>query len=61
METRHDQMKDQVEAFHEKHPEVWDLFVKFTFDRIKRGFKNYSVNGILSASGGMWVMWVVMV
>ena len=46
METRHDQIKYQVEAFHKKHPEVWDLFVKFTFDRINRGFKNYSVNGI---------------
>ena len=45
-ETRHDEMRRQVREFHKKHPEVWDLFVTFTFDRIERGFKHYSVNGI---------------
>ena len=45
-ETRHEEMRRQVREFHKKHPEVWDLFVTFTFDRIERGFKHYSVNGI---------------
>ena len=44
--TRYDQMREQCNEFHEQHPEVWDMFVKFTFDRINRGFTNYSVNGI---------------
>ena len=44
--TRKDEMREQVTAFHEQHPEVWDLFVRFSFDVIKRGFSNYSVNAI---------------
>lgn len=44
--TRKDEMREQVTAFHEQHPEVWDLFVRFSFDVIKRGFNNYSVNAI---------------
>lgn len=34
-------MRDQVRAFHAAHPEAWELFVKFTFELIDRGFKNY--------------------
>lgn len=44
--TRLDEMREQCVAFHEQHPEVWDMFVKFTFDMINRGFQNYSVNAI---------------
>ena len=44
--TRYDEMLEAVEAFHDEHPEVWELFDKFTRERISRGFKNYSVNGI---------------
>lgn len=46
MDTRLDQMKQAVIEYHRTHPEVWDLFVKYTFDRINQGFKNYSVNGV---------------
>lgn len=45
-ETRYDEMRQQVIAFHKANPKVWELFDKFTRDRINRGFKNYSVNGI---------------
>jgi hypothetical protein len=44
--TRLDEMREQVKAFHEKHPEVWDMFVRFTADIRNRGFKNYSVYAI---------------
>ena len=44
--NRQEEMRQQVIDFHKEHPEVWTLFVKFTFDRINRGCKNYSVNGI---------------
>lgn len=40
--TRNEEMREQCEAFHKEHPEVWDLFVRFTFEMIDRGFKNYS-------------------
>ena len=41
-ETRLEEMREQCKRFHEKHPEVWDLFVRFTFEMINKGFKNYS-------------------
>ena len=28
--TRHDEMREQVQRFHDDNPEVWDLFVRFT-------------------------------
>lgn len=42
MKTRYEEMQEQVTRFHKQHPEVWDLFVRFTFEMIDRGFKNYS-------------------
>lgn len=44
--NRNDEMRDECQEWHEKHPKVWELFVKFTFERINRGFKNYSARGI---------------
>lgn len=44
--SRQDEMRQQVAEFHRRHPEVWDLFVQFTFQMIHRGYKNYSVNAI---------------
>jgi len=34
MKTRYDEMRDQFVAFHRAHPEVFDLFVRFTFELI---------------------------
>jgi len=44
--SRRDEIAEQCAIFHKKHPEVWDLFVQFTNEMIRRGFKNYSVNAI---------------
>jgi hypothetical protein len=44
--TRLDEMREQVSVFHSEHPEVWDLFVRFTMDRINKGFTNYSAKAI---------------
>jgi hypothetical protein len=46
VKTRYDELKEQCVAFHEAHPQVWELFVRFTFDRISMGFKNYSSDAI---------------
>ena len=46
MKTRQEEMKEQVQAFHEENPIVWEWFKKFTFEVIHRGFNNYSVNAI---------------
>ena len=44
--SRHDQLLKKANEYHQKHPEVWDLFVQFTFERINRGFQHYSAKGI---------------
>ncbi len=41
-----DRLKKQFWEFHKKNPQVYRLLEKFTFDVIKRGFKNYSINAI---------------
>jgi len=46
MKTRHDEMQADAIAFHKRHPEIWILFERFAFDRIRRGFKHYSARGI---------------
>ena len=45
-ETRRDEMREQVAAFHRQHPEIWDLFVRFTFEMINRGYSHYSVKAV---------------
>lgn len=46
MKTRLQEMHDQAFEFHKENPKVWELFVKFTFEVIERGFQHYSVNGV---------------
>ena len=40
MKTRLQEMAKQADDFHKKHPEIWEKFVEFTFDRINRGYSN---------------------
>ncbi len=44
--SRHDQLQEKVREYHKAHPEVWDLFVKFSFELMDRGYKHYSVSGV---------------
>lgn len=44
--NRHEEMREQCQAFHNAHPEVWQLFVHFTCTMIRKGYPNYSVNAI---------------
>ena len=44
--TRYDELREECVAFNAKYPAVWELFVKFTFDRINRGFEHYSAYAI---------------
>ncbi len=45
-ETRHDQMREEAQEFHMEHPEIWRLFVRFTFQLIERGFKHNSARAV---------------
>ena len=38
--------KEKVNAFHRENPEVWQLFKRFTFEKIRQGFKHYSAMSI---------------
>lgn len=38
--------RQQCREFHARHPEVWDAFVRFTFEKINAGFKNYSAMSV---------------
>ena len=44
--TRLDQLEKEARKFDRKHPEVWEMFVEFTLERIKRGFRNYGGRAI---------------
>ena len=46
MKSRHDEMTQQVKAFHQEHPQVWQLFSRFTEELIHRGFEHYSAKGV---------------
>ena len=34
------------QKFHDEHPEVWRLFVKFTFQKIGQSFKNFGARAV---------------
>lgn len=40
------QLEAQALRFHQKHPEVWEEFSDWAFERIGQGFDNYSAKGI---------------
>jgi len=44
--TRYDQMLKQYLTHRSEHPEIWALFVQFTFEMIGRGMKHYSTSGV---------------
>ena len=44
--TRHEQLRRAAQTFHGEHPEVWNLFCRFTFNRIERGFSHYGAPAI---------------
>ena len=48
--SRLDEMRSQVTEFHNNNPEVWKMFVGFTFEMIMSGRKHYSVNAVFERS-----------
>ena len=36
-----------VNNFHKEHPEVWELFVKFTFEKINSGHEYYGAKSVM--------------
>lgn len=46
MKSRLEEMRHQVTEYHKRHPEVWDLFVSFSFQMISKGYQNYSAKAV---------------
>jgi hypothetical protein len=46
MRTRYDELREEVQAFHDEHPRVWELFKQFTMNRVQLGFTHYSAYAI---------------
>lgn len=46
MKTRADELRDEFEAFLVEHPEVWRLFLHFTFQAINAGHKHMGVAAV---------------
>ena len=46
MDTRTDAQK-RFDAFHADNPDVYELFKRFTFEKIDAGKKKYSARGII--------------
>ena len=45
--NRREEMRIAVAQFHQCHPEVWELFVEFTLEKIHAGFGNYSAKAVI--------------
>jgi len=45
--TRQDQIEEEATAFITKHPKAWILFVGFSLEAIKAGFKTYSGKAVI--------------
>ena len=45
--SRREELRAHVNAFHARHPDVWDKFVRYTFERIAAGYKHYSAAAII--------------
>lgn len=44
--TRRDEIEEQALDFHNRNPKVWEMFKRFTFEVIDRGFASYGAMAI---------------
>lgn len=45
--TRKQEIDEQFHKFHTENPEVWNLFVEFTWQLITKGFEHYSADAVV--------------
>jgi hypothetical protein len=46
-QSRKDEIDRAFRRFHDSNPGIWWLFVRFTFDAIRSGRKNYGVSAVI--------------
>ena len=44
---RYDQLLERFLRYHAKHPEVWELFQRYTLELIRRGFPHHAVATVI--------------
>ena len=44
---RTEQMREQFHRFDSAHPEVWDLFFQFTWEKIDLGYQHYGAKAVM--------------
>lgn len=47
METRHEEVRRACQEFHNAHPEVWDLFVQFTMQKVALGYDHFGARAVI--------------
>lgn len=45
--NRKEKMREACQAFHNSHPEIWDLFVAFAKAKYNRGYKHYGAKAVM--------------
>lgn len=45
--TRYDRLREEFNAFHAEHPEVYRLFCRFVDELLARGFTHYSADAVV--------------
>ena len=45
--SRADEMRLECIAFHDRHPEVWQLFHQFAMEKVNLGFRHYGVSAVM--------------
>lgn len=45
--TREDELREAAIRFHKAHPEVWEMFCRFTFELIRRGWTHHSADAVM--------------
>jgi hypothetical protein len=44
--TRHEEIRQACQEFHDTHPEVWALFCQFALEKAALGYENFGVSGV---------------
>lgn len=47
VDNRCEELRIAVNKFHKQHPEIWNLFLKFTFEKIDSGHKYYGAKSVM--------------
>jgi len=47
IETRNDELRRECQEYHDKHPEVWELFVDYAMQKWELGYQRFSSMAVI--------------